>query len=146
MESSRIFEEWNRYALRKALLQRTANLDAIQRNSLSKIVAITVVRRCSKSSVLMLLAQKLAKEGKKVRYVNVEDSLLGAEKNVLDRILKWFDDECFLLLDEIPSENDWNGWLAKTNELSRADYILSWVLRAGVWLFLASRGAVGYFQ
>jgi len=117
MESSRIFEEWNTYALRKALLQRTVDLDAIQRNSQSKIVAITGIRRCGKSSVLMLLAQKLAKEGKKVCYVNVEDSRLGAEKDVLDQILKWFGDEGFLLLDEITSANDWSGWLARTHEL-----------------------------
>ena len=117
MESSNIFEEWNTYALRKVLLQRNVNLDAIERNSESKIVAITGIRRCGKSSVLMLLAQKLAKEGKEVCYVNVEDSRLGAEKNVLDQILKWFGDEGFLLLDEITSANDWSGWLARTHEL-----------------------------
>ncbi|MGO8806772.1 MAG: ATP-binding protein, partial [Candidatus Bathyarchaeia archaeon] len=117
MESSNIFEEWNTYALRKVLLQRNVNLDAIERNSESKIVAITGIRRCGKSSVLMLLAQKLAREGKEVCYVNVEDSRLGAEKNVLDQILKWFGDEGFLLLDEITSANDWSGWLARTHEL-----------------------------
>ena len=117
MESSRIFEEWNTYALRKALVQRNVNLDAIERNSQSKIVAITGIRRCGKSSILMLLAQKLAHEGKKVCYVNVEDSRLGAEKDILDQILKWFGDEGFLLLDEVTSANDWSGWLARTHEL-----------------------------
>ena len=89
----------------------------IERNSQTKIVAITGIRRCGKSSVLMLLAQKLAKEGKKVCYVNVEDSRLGAEKDVLDQILKWFGDEGFMLLDEITNANDWIGWLARTHEL-----------------------------
>lgn len=117
MESSRIFEEWNTYALRKALVQRDVNLNFIERCSQSKIVAITGIRRCGKSSVLMLLAQKLANEGKKVCYVNVEDSRLGEEKDVLDQILKWFGDEGFMLLDEITSAKDWAGWLARTHEL-----------------------------
>ena len=47
----------------------------------------------------------------------MEDSRLGAEKDVLDQILKWFGDEGFLLLDEITSANDWSGWLARTHEL-----------------------------
>ncbi len=117
MEASEIFEEWNTYALRKTLLQRDINLTEIERTSQSKIVAITGIRRCGKSSVLMLLAQKLANEGKKVCYVNVEDSRLQSEKDVLDQILKWFGDEGFMLLDEITSAKDWNGWLARTHEL-----------------------------
>ncbi len=117
MEISGIFEEWNTYALRKVLVQRDVNLEAFERNSQSKIVAITGIRRCGKSSVLMMLAQKLANEGKRVCYVNVEDSRLGAEKDVLDKILKWFGDEGFMLLDEITSANDWAGWLARTHEL-----------------------------
>ena len=117
MEISGIFEEWNTYALRKVLVQRDINLEAIERNSKSKIVAITGIRRCGKSSVLMLLAQKLAKEGKRVCYINVEDSRLGGEKDILDQILKWFGDDSFMLLDEITSANDWIGWLARTHEL-----------------------------
>jgi predicted AAA+ superfamily ATPase len=65
----------------------------------------------------MLIAQKLAREGKKVCYINVEDSRLGAEKKVLDEILKWFGDEGYMLLDEITSADDWSGWLARTHEL-----------------------------
>jgi uncharacterized protein len=117
MENSGTFEEWNTYAQRKVLVKREVDLEAIERNSNSKIVAITGIRRCGKSSVLMLLAQKLAKEGKKVCYVNVEDSRLGGEKDVLDQILKWFGDEGFMLLDEITSACDWSGWLARTHEL-----------------------------
>lgn len=117
MEISGIFEEWNAYALRRVLVQREVDLKAIERNSHSKIVAITGIRRCGKSSVLMLLAQKLANEGKRVCYVNVEDSRLGAEKDVLDQILKWFGDTGFMLLDEITSAYDWSGWLARTHEL-----------------------------
>ena len=117
MEVSGIFEEWNTYALKRVLVQRKVDLDAIERNSHSKIVAVTGIRRCGKSSVLMLLTQKLARERKRVCYVNVEDSRLGAEKDVLDQILKWFGDEGFLLLDEITSANDWSGWLARTHEL-----------------------------
>lgn len=117
METREIFEEWNTYALRKKLIHRDINLDAVISNSLTKIVAITGIRRCGKSSVMMLLAQKLTNEGKRVCYVNVEDSRLGGEKNVLDQILKWFGDEGFMLLDEITSAYDWNGWLARSHEL-----------------------------
>ncbi len=117
MALSGIFDEWNTYALRRNLIQRDVDLDGIINNSRSKIIAVTGIRRCGKSSVLMLLAQKLAKEGKRVCYVNVEDSRLSAEKKVLDEILKWFGDEGFMLLDEITSANDWNGWLARTHEL-----------------------------
>jgi predicted AAA+ superfamily ATPase len=117
MEISAVFDEWTTYALRKALVQRSVNLDALERSSASKIVAITGIRRCGKSSVLMLLAQKLSKEGKKVCYVNVEDSRLSQEKDVLDQILKSFGDEGFMLLDEITSAKDWAGWLSRTHEL-----------------------------
>jgi hypothetical protein len=117
MEISGIFNEWSTYALRRSLIQRDVNLDSIISNSQSKIVAITGIRRCGKSSVMMLLAQKLSKEGKRVCYVNVEDSRIASEKGVLDEILKWFGDEGFMLLDEITSANDWSGWLARTHEL-----------------------------
>jgi len=117
MALSGIFDEWNTYALRRTLIQRDIDLDVIINNSQSKIVAITGIRRCGKSSVLMLIAQKLAREGKKVCYINVEDSRLGAEKKVLDEILKWFGDEGYMLLDEITSADDWSGWLARTHEL-----------------------------
>jgi len=115
--ASEIFDEWNTYALRRVLIEREIDLDAIIRNSYSKIVAITGIRRCGKSSVLMLLAQELVKEGKKVCYVNVEDSRLSGNKDVLNQILKWFGDEGFMLLDEITSANDWSGWLARNHEL-----------------------------
>ena len=54
MEISGIFEEWNTYALRKALVQRDVNLNAIERSSDSKIVAITgnkMLRQIKRSDV-----------------------------------------------------------------------------------------------
>ncbi|VVB60276.1 Uncharacterised protein [uncultured archaeon] len=36
---------------------------------------------------------------------------------MLDDILKWFGDKGYLLLDEITSVNDWEGWLARNHEL-----------------------------
>jgi len=117
MEPSEVFEEWNAYAKRKALLSRDVDLDSIERNAKSKIISITGVRRCGKSSVLMLLFQKLAKTGKKAAYINLEDSRLKDSKNVLDGALKWFGDEGFLLLDEVTSAPDWEGWLSRNHEL-----------------------------
>ncbi|HIH20138.1 TPA: ATP-binding protein [Candidatus Micrarchaeota archaeon] len=117
MESSAVFEEWNTYAKRKKLLPRKIGLDSIISNANSKIVAITGVRRCGKSSLLMLLAQRLEQEGKKVAYVNVEDSRIKDNLEVLDEALKWFGEDGFLLLDEITSASDWQGWLARNHEL-----------------------------
>lgn len=117
MASVDVFEEWTAYAKKKALLPREIDSDAIISNSRSKIVAITGVRRSGKSSILMLLAQKLSKEGKKVAYVNVEDSRIKDNRNVLDDILKWFGEDGYLMLDEVTNANDWQGWLARVHEL-----------------------------
>lgn len=59
MEISAIFDEWNTYAQRRVLVPRKVDLEVIERNSHSKIIAITGIRRCGKSSVLMLLAQNI---------------------------------------------------------------------------------------
>ncbi len=117
MNSVNVFEEWTAYAKKKELHTREINLDSIEQNSLSKIVAITGIRRCGKSSVLMLLLQKLSSEGKKAVYINVEDSRLSSNENVLDDALKWFGDEGYLLLDEVTNADDWQGWLARNHEL-----------------------------
>ncbi|MBI5229051.1 ATP-binding protein [Candidatus Micrarchaeota archaeon] len=117
MNQFEVFEEWTAYARKRVLLPRNIEFESIINNSGSKIIAVTGVRRSGKSSVLMLLAQQLMKEGKSVSYVNVEDSRIKDDKEVLDEALKWFGDEGFLLLDEITSASDWQGWLARTHEL-----------------------------
>ncbi len=111
-----IFEEWNLYSLKRELKPRDINLDEIVKNSKLKIIAITGIRRAGKSSILMLLQQKLTKN-KKVAYINLEDSRIKDNKDVLDNILKWFGDSGFLLLDEITSVKDWEGWLARNHEM-----------------------------
>ena len=112
-----IFEEWNVYASKKELKPRNVDFDSIETNSKLKIVAITGVRRSGKTSILILLKQKLEKENKKTAYVNLEDTRIKDKKNVLDEILKWFGDSGYLLLDEITSVNDWEGWLARNHEM-----------------------------
>ncbi|MFA6328685.1 MAG: ATP-binding protein [Candidatus Micrarchaeia archaeon] len=116
MEKTDVFEEWGTYAKKKALLARDIDLEQLERGSGSKIMAITGIRRAGKSSVLMLLAQKLEADGKKVAYVNLEDSRLSGV-GTLDDILKWFGEDGFLLLDEVTSAHDWEGWLARVHEL-----------------------------
>jgi len=116
METTGVFDEWSAYAKKKALLARDIDLEQLERGSASKIMAITGIRRAGKSSVLMLLAQKLQVEGKKVAYVNLEDSRLSG-KGTLDEILKWFGEDGFLLLDEVTSAHDWGGWLSRVHEL-----------------------------
>ncbi|VVB77340.1 AAA domain protein [uncultured archaeon] len=117
MADEEVFEEWTSYAKRKELLPRDIDLDSIIKNSSSKIIAITGVRRSGKSSILMMLAQKLADAGKKACYVNVEDSRIKDRPAVLDDAIKWFGDDGFMLLDEVTSARDWDGWLSRTHEL-----------------------------
>lgn len=112
-----VFEEWTIYAKKKQLIQRRINTDSIISNSKLKIPAITGIRRAGKSSLLMLIAQKLSNANKKVAYINLEDNRIKDKKNVLDEIIKWFGDEGFLLLDEITSIKSWDDWLSRTHEL-----------------------------
>ncbi|VVB87600.1 AAA domain protein [uncultured archaeon] len=112
-----IFEEWKTYAQKKVLKPRAFDLENVKSNSRLKIIGITGVRRSGKSSILIMLQQKLIKEGESAAYVNLEDSRIKSNKAVLDGILKWFGDKGYLLLDEITSVNDWEGWLARNHEL-----------------------------
>lgn len=112
-----VFEEWNVYALKKTLLPRDLDLDRLTAQARLKIVAVTGIRRCGKSSVLILLRQKLAQEGRNAAYLNLEDSRIKDSPIVLDDALKWFGDSGTLLLDEITAAKDWEGWLARTHEL-----------------------------
>lgn len=125
---SQVFEEWNAYAKRQVLKPRTGvDLKSIENTAKLKIVGITGIRRAGKSSTLILLLQKLAKEGQSAAYVNLEDSRIKESKMVLDDLLKWFGDSGFLLLDEITGADDWEGWLARNHELlkSRLHLIVS---------------------
>ena len=117
MEQSEIFEEWDTYAKKKQLINRNIDLNAFISNSILKIVAITGIRRSGKTSILMLLAQNLVSKNKPVCYINLEDNRLRNRDNVLDETIKWFGDKGFMLLDEITSIPDWEGWLARTHEL-----------------------------
>ena len=112
-----IFEEWNSYAKRQALKERAINLEDLEKNSKLKIISITGVRRAGKSSILMLLLQKLSGKGKKTAYINLEDSRIKNDGDILNSILKWFGGSGYLLLDEITSVNDWEGWLARNHEM-----------------------------
>lgn len=115
MES--VFEEWNTYAGKQKLKSRDMNLDEVAKNAKLKIVPVTGIRRAGKSSILMLLQQKLTKEGYKTAYINLEDSRIKDNKDILDNVIKWFGDDGFLLLDEITSVSDWEGWLARNHEM-----------------------------
>lgn len=117
MEPSAVFSEWNSYALRRKLRGRELDLESLARTALTKVVVLTGIRRSGKSSALMLLAQKLAAAGKKVAYVNVEDSRLRDRADLFDELIKWFGDEGYLLLDEITAAKGWQAWLARTHEM-----------------------------
>ncbi|MDD5656486.1 MAG: ATP-binding protein [Elusimicrobia bacterium] len=111
------FAEWDSYALKKTLVPRSLSLDQIVGDARLKIVAVTGIRRCGKSSVLILLRQKLRHEGKNAAYLNLEDSRIKDSPSLLDDALKWFGDSGYLLLDEITAAKDWEGWLARNHEM-----------------------------
>ncbi len=115
MDFEDIFEESTIYALGRSLRPRDIDLGPIIRRSDLKIVAVTGARRSGKSSILMLLAQRLKAEGRKVAYINAEDSRLSGP--FLEDLIKWFGDEGYLLVDEITSADDWAGWLARNHEM-----------------------------
>lgn len=117
MDLFSVFEEWDIYAKQQVLHQRDFDFPSIIRNAQLKIIAITGIRRSGKTSILMLLAQLLSRKGENVCYINLEDNRLKHQENILDDIIKWFGDQGYLLLDEITSVNDWDGWLARTHEL-----------------------------
>ena len=112
-----VFEEWNVYASKKELRPRAIDFDSLENNSKLKIVAITGVRRSGKTSILILLKQKLDRENKRAAYINLEDTRIKDKKDILNDVVKWFGDAGYLLLDEITSAKDWEGWLARNHEM-----------------------------
>ena len=112
-----VFEEWDTYAQKKDLKKREVDFDFLINNSKLKIIAITGIRRSGKTSLLILLRQILGEKNANVRYVNLEDSRIKDKKDVLDNILTWFGDSGYLLLDEITSVKDWEGWLSRNHEM-----------------------------
>lgn len=112
-----VFDEWDAYALKKTLMPRALGLDRVVGDARLKVVAITGIRRSGKSSVLILLRQKLLHEGQNAAYLNLEDSRIKDSPAVLDDALKWFGDSGCLLLDEITGARDWEGWLARNHEM-----------------------------
>jgi len=111
-----VFEESTVYALTKKLMPRKMDLESIIEMSELKIVAVTGARRTGKTSVLMLLAQILKSKNRRAAYINAEDTRVPPE-NVLEEAIKWFGDEGYLIIDEVTSAGDWEGWLARNHDL-----------------------------
>ena len=117
MDIFSVFEEWDHYAKQQHLHPRDIDLTSIIRNAKLKIPAITGIRRSGKTSLLMILAQYLNNKEEKVCYINLEDNRIKYHEDVLDSIIKWFGDNGYMLLDEITTIPQWEGWLARTHEL-----------------------------
>lgn len=111
-----VFEEWDSYAKEKELRDREIELKKIMKNSKTKIISITGVRRAGKTSILMLLRQMLEREKENTAYINLEDNRIK-EKNALDNALKRFGDSGYLILDEITSIKGWENWLSRNHEM-----------------------------
>lgn len=112
-----VFEEWDEYADRQELKPRHIDLKNIIKNSKLKVISITGVRRGGKTSILLLLKKFLQKEKEKHAYINLEDSRIKEDPNVLIEIIKWFGDKGTLLIDEITNAKDWENWLARNHEM-----------------------------
>jgi predicted AAA+ superfamily ATPase len=110
-------EEWNLYAARKEFRER--EIDLLKMISEDKIIAITGMRGSGKSSLLMMLLQRLLKMGERAAYVNLEDIRIRGSKTALDDVVKWFGYSGYLLLDEITEAHGWESWLLRTHELLR---------------------------
>jgi len=119
MKIEEVAEEWTSYALGKRLVHRELSADTVLKASDTKVAVISGVRRCGKSSFLMLLAQRLHTEGQKVCYVNLEDARFVGEAVVMDRLLGWFGDDGYMLLDEVTAVPGWDGWLLRVHELMK---------------------------
>ena len=117
MKIEEVAEEWMSYALAKDLTHRELSSDEVLKASETKPAVISGVRRCGKSSFLMLLAQRLSAEGRKVIYVNLEDPRFAGEPEVMDRLLGWFGEDGHMLLDEVTAIPGWDGWLLRVHEL-----------------------------
>lgn len=114
-----VFEEWDAYAKRKSLRPRAFPMARIIAAAENKVVALTGVRRCGKSSLLMLIHQRLTASGARVRYVSMDDVRLQEIPELLDEVLKWNGDEGYLLIDEITSVREWDGWLFRVHEMMK---------------------------
>ena len=117
MKIEEVAEEWTNYALAKTLLHRELSADEVLKASDTKVAVVSGVRRCGKSSFLMILAQRLKTEGKKVCYVNLEDARFVGEANVMDHLIGWFGEDGYMLLDEVTAIPGWDGWLLRVHEL-----------------------------
>ena len=124
MEASEVFEEWDEYSKKKKLIGREIGLDRMIGNSERMICAVSGIRRSGKSSILMLLSQRLRLTGKKTAYINLEDGRITKRKGLLDEVIKWFGDEGYLLLDEITNADEWESWLARTHEMLKGRLML----------------------
>ncbi|MEM0360645.1 MAG: ATP-binding protein [Candidatus Diapherotrites archaeon] len=117
-------DEWALIAANRALKPRAVNLDGLIGLAEKRVVSITGIRRCGKSSVLMLLYRRLSELGFKAVYVNLEDNRFRFP-GALDEVLKHSGSAEWLLLDEITSVPGWEGWLHRVNEMKAVKIIVS---------------------
>lgn len=95
-----------------------------------EIIVISGVRRCGKSSLMKIIAQKLIRERevneKNIGYVNFEDpKLLELSITDCDKLYQLFLEEAdpknklYLFLDEVQELSGWERWLNKLYEFEK---------------------------
>lgn len=101
-----------------------------------EIIVISGVRRCGKSSLMKIIAQRLIKEKgvnkKNIGYVNFEDpKLLELNITDCDKLYQVFMEEAdpkgklYLFLDEVQELSGWERWLNKLYEFERVKIFVS---------------------
>ncbi len=141
-----VLKEWGNVAASKPLKNREFDINKTITESNNRVVSITGIRRAGKSSVLMLIYQKLAALGKKVAYANLEDNRLQIS-DALDNILKQTPNTEWLLLDEVTTAKEWENWIHRINEMKSVHLITTSSLnKLSRSPPKALRGRISYFE
>ena len=136
-ELIKILEDWNFW-------QKDLNIGVIRNSYLSvlekmlsseQVKIIIGARRSGKSYIMRQLAYNLLKNGvskKQILIVNFEDPrFVNLNTNLLDQIFETYreflspEGKVYLFLDEIQEIKDWEKWVRTTQELGKANIIIS---------------------
>ncbi|HEY0089323.1 MAG TPA: ATP-binding protein [Candidatus Lokiarchaeia archaeon] len=118
---------WTKALQQKKLFDRTISKDILR--SISKeVINIIGVRRCGKSSLLILIMQKLNIKEELILYVNFEDPIFANDLNLelLDKIWDIYriklnpDKKPYIFFDEIQFIPKWEKWIKKIRDLEQA--------------------------
>ncbi|NYZ77460.1 ATP-binding protein [Candidatus Micrarchaeota archaeon] len=97
----------------------------------NKIIALSGIRRCGKTSLFYEEMADLAKDPKNILYINFEDDRFGAERSpeLIRSALEAYrqhvnpEGECYLFLDEVQTVEGWERWARTAYDLAQVNRI-----------------------